>query len=84
MSLARADPSFYGLPADQDLRDERAVAEILHELGHLATLEHCPDRGCLMSFAGSIERVDARGAEFCGSCRARLPHWLRGEVVTLQ
>ena len=84
VSLARAAPSFYGLPADPVLRDERVVAEIRHELGHLATLEHCTDHACLMSFAGSIERADARGAEFCNSCRARLPHWLRGEVVTLQ
>ena len=76
VSLARTDPSFYGLPPDPDLRDERAVAEVLHEMGHLATLEHCPDRGCLMSFAGNIERVDTRGGRFCPACRERLPHWL--------
>jgi len=79
VSLARTDPSFYGLPPDPDLRDERAVSEVLHEMGHLATLEHCPDRGCLMSFAGNIERVDTRGGRFCPSCRGRLPHWLRGK-----
>ena len=79
VSLARTDPAFYGLPPDLDRRDQRAVAEVLHELGHLATLEHCPDRGCLMSFAGNIERVDTRGSSFCPSCRERLPHWLRGE-----
>jgi archaemetzincin len=79
VSLARADPSFYGLPADAGLRDARVVAEIRHELGHLASLEHCLDHGCLMSFAGSIERADARGAVFCGACRERLPGWLRGD-----
>ena len=78
VSLARTDPEFYGLPRDAELRDGRAVCEILHELGHLATLEHCADRGCLMSFAGNIEKVDTRGSQFCGSCAARLPHWLRG------
>ncbi len=78
VSLARTDPSFYGLPADPALRDERAVAEVLHEMGHLATLEHCPDRGCLMSFAGNVERVDTRGSRFCAACTERLPHWLRG------
>jgi len=76
VSLARADSAFYGLPADEARRDERVVAEIRHELGHLAELEHCPDRGCLMSFAGSIERADARGADFCAACRERLPGWL--------
>lgn len=77
VSLARTDPVFYGLPPDGDLRDRRAVAEILHELGHLAGLDHCPDRGCLMSFAGSIEKVDARGARFCPACLTRTPVWLR-------
>ena len=83
VSLARTDPSFYGLPPDPALRDERAVAEVLHEMGHLAALEHCPDRGCLMSFAGNIERVDTRGSRFCGACRDRLPHWLRGPEAVM-
>ena len=78
VSIARTDPAFYGLPADAALRDSRAVCEILHELGHLATLEHCSDRGCLMSFAGNIEKVDTRGSQFCNACAARLPRWLRG------
>jgi archaemetzincin len=78
VSLARTDPSFYGLPPDPALRDERAVAEMLHEMGHLARLDHCPDRGCVMSFAGNIERVDNRGLRFCAACSERLPSWLRG------
>jgi archaemetzincin len=78
VSYARADPGFYGLPLDPDQRDARLVAEIRHELGHLATLEHCPDRSCLMSFAGSVERADTRGSRFCPGCASRLPPWLRG------
>ncbi len=78
VSIARTDPSFYGLPRDQELRDGRAVAEILHELGHLAGLDHCRDRGCLMSFAGNVEKVDTRGSRFCAGCAGRLPSWLRG------
>jgi archaemetzincin len=78
VSLARTDPAFYGLPEDEELRWGRAVAEVLHELGHLAALEHCADGSCLMSFAGNVERVDARGGRFCPACAARLPAWLRG------
>jgi archaemetzincin len=78
VSLARADPEFYGLPEDSELRDSRTVAEIQHELGHLATLDHCPDRSCLMSFAGNIEKVDTRGSRFCEACAAKLPPWLVG------
>lgn len=78
VSLVRADPEFYGLPADSVLRDVRTVGEIRHELGHLAGLEHCPDHTCLMSFAGSVERVDARGGRFCADCVRRLPPWMSG------
>jgi len=78
VSLARTDPRFYGLPADADLQGGRVIAEVLHELGHLATLEHCANRACLMSFAGNVERVDVRGRRFCPDCSARLPSWLRG------
>ena len=60
------------------LRAEARAYEVLHELGHLAGLEHCRDGGCLMSFAGSIERVDSRGSRFCASCATGLPRWLRG------
>ena len=80
VSLARADPVFYGLSSDAELKLGRTVAEILHELGHLAALEHCPDRSCLMSFAGSVERADTRGSRFCAACAARLPAWLRGKA----
>jgi archaemetzincin len=78
VSMARTDPAFYGLAADVERRDARLVCEILHELGHLATLEHCRSSACLMSFAGTVEKVDARGSRFCPDCAARLPRWLRG------
>jgi predicted Zn-dependent protease len=78
VSLARVDPAFYGLPPDPVLRERRAVAEIRHELGHVCGLDHCPDRSCLMSFAGSIEKADTRGDRFCHACASRLPRWLRG------
>ncbi len=78
VSVVRANPEFYGLPADAVLRDVRTVDEIRHELGHLVGLEHCPDHTCLMSYAGSVERADARGGRFCANCVRRLPLWLSG------
>jgi len=81
VSLARLDPVFYGLPADPELRARRAGDELLHELGHLASLTHCADAACLMSFAGAVEKADVRGSAFCGPCRERLPRWLRVEAT---
>lgn len=76
VSLARLDPAYYGLPTDQERFAERAVAEVLHELGHVAGLPHCHDAACLMSFAGSVEKVDVRGSDFCTDCARVLPRWL--------
>jgi archaemetzincin len=77
VSLARLDPLFYGLPRDPALLERRAVDEVLHELGHVASLPHCPAADCLMRFAGTVEKADARGSLFCAACRSRLPPWLR-------
>lgn len=78
VSLARLDPVFYGLRPDPEVLERRTVDEMRHELGHVASLTHCPDAACLMSFAGSVERLDVRGSAFCAECRSRLPRWLRG------
>ncbi len=78
VSLARLDPVFEGLPADDETTARRALAEMLHELGHVAGLLHCGAPDCLMRFAGTVAQADARGAAFCSPCRARLPPWLRG------
>lgn len=77
VSVARLDPGFYGLPPDAEVRLQRTVLEILHELGHVAGLRHCRGQSCLMRFAGSVEAVDLRGSAFCPGCAERLPRWLR-------
>ncbi|MBI3932052.1 MAG: hypothetical protein HY317_01430 [Acidobacteria bacterium] len=77
VSLARLDPALYGLPADPRRATERAVVEVLHELGHVAGLVHCRDFACLMHFAASVEAIDVRGSTFCGACAPQLPAWLR-------
>lgn len=72
VSLARLrEPDVTG--GAGSLLGRRAAAEILHELGHLAGLEHCAEPGCLMRFAATIEAADLRGGTFCASCAARLP-----------
>ncbi len=54
------------------LLEERLVKEVLHELGHLLGLGHCSNKRCVMSFSLSVADVDAKGAEFCGRCAAKL------------
>jgi archaemetzincin len=77
VSLARLEPAFYGRPSDSRVLMDRAVAEVLHELGHVAGLDHCHDFACLMHFAASVEAIDVRGSGFCAPCALVLPPWLR-------
>jgi len=73
VSLARLDPGHYGLPADRELYASRAVAEVMHELGHVAGLAHCSDMECIMYFATNVETIDLRGTGFCSACAGALP-----------
>ncbi len=73
VSLARLTPEHYGLAADDNLLRRRAATEILHELGHVAGLNHCTDFNCIMHFAPNVESIDVRGAHFCSECAAALP-----------
>ncbi|MGD8328960.1 MAG: archaemetzincin [Acidobacteriota bacterium] len=73
VSLARLRQSFYGLPRDNGLTARRAVAEVLHEVGHLAGLAHCDRYDCLMHFSPDVESIDLRGDSFCPDCAAALP-----------
>ena len=49
----------------------RLLAEALHEMGHLAGLEHCDRPGCLMTPAVDVVDVDRRSLVLCGGCAAR-------------
>lgn len=51
---------------------ERTIKEALHELGHLARLDHCGSPGCVMATSGSVPAVDSKNSKFCSRCLARL------------
>ncbi|HEX5130918.1 MAG TPA: archemetzincin [Candidatus Krumholzibacteria bacterium] len=79
VSLARLSPERYGFPPDPDLAARRAVAEIMHELGHVAGLGHCDDFNCIMHFSPNVESIDVRGMTFCRACADALPRNLLAE-----
>jgi archaemetzincin len=68
VSLKRLNPEYYGLRPDPSLILQRAVVEVLHELGHIAGLGHCSDYDCLMNFVAEPESIDVRGASLCPTC----------------
>ncbi len=69
VSAARLHEEFYGMPRREDLLRQRLVKEAVHELGHTFGLRHCPDWRCVMASSHAVERLDVKGAEFCGKCR---------------
>ncbi|MGB9605703.1 MAG: hypothetical protein ACPL88_07485, partial [Bryobacteraceae bacterium] len=67
-SIYRLREEFYGLPPEPTRLLERALRELLHELGHLAGLVHCHDATCVMRPSHSVEQIDARDADYCAAC----------------
>ncbi|ALU12032.1 peptidase M54 [Ignicoccus islandicus DSM 13165] len=76
--LPRLRNETYGLPPDYNALISRLRKEVLHELGHLYGLEHCPNPRCVMAFSNSINEVDAKGEEYCERCRRLLESFIEG------
>jgi len=76
--LARLRNEFYGWLPDEEKFLKRVEKEVLHELGHLLGLPHCPNPRCVMSFSNSILEVDEKEAAFCEVCKKRLMSRLAG------
>ena len=69
MSVHRLDPRYNGFPDDPGITLERAEKEVLHELGHVLGLTHCPNRACVMASAHDIGEIDIEEPSFCRDCR---------------
>ena len=72
ISLRRLRQEFYGLPRDENLFRERALKEVVHELGHTYGLGHCPNRSCVMHFSNSLPDTDLKGWNFCSKCQEKI------------
>ena len=72
VSLYRLRQEYYGLDPDEALFLERAIKEVVHELGHTFGLEHCPNNKCVMHFSNSLADTDVKEARFCDKCRPKI------------
>ncbi len=73
ISLFRLREEFYGRRTNRRKLEQRATKEVLHELGHLLGLGHCPNPGCVMFFSNNLADTDRKPADFCANCRHILP-----------
>ena len=62
--------SIYRLAGDDLIA--RLGKEIVHEIGHLMGLRHCPDRDCVMRFSNTVADTDAKKPELCCKCRRKI------------
>ncbi|MBM4168482.1 MAG: archaemetzincin family Zn-dependent metalloprotease [Ignavibacteria bacterium] len=68
VSSYRLDNSYYGLPADPLLLEQRLIKEAVHELGHTFGLLHCHEYECVMHSSTAVEDIDLKGERLCGMC----------------
>lgn len=69
IGLARLRPQFHNEAASPELFARRTLIEAVHELGHTAGLDHCPNEHCVMNFSRTIEDSDRKGPDFCPRCK---------------
>jgi archaemetzincin len=79
VSLCRLHEEFYSGVTNDELLFERAVKEILHELGHTFGLIHCKNWDCVMRPSLTVEEIDIKGSGFCSSCSSAIP--LKGNIL---
>ena len=77
VSLCRLRNEFYGIKSDKVMLLQRALKEILHELGHNFGLIHCIDWDCVMHSSNNIEEVDIKGEYYCTDCKAEMTEKLK-------
>jgi len=72
IALPRLRQTYYRLPDDINLCEQRVLKEAIHEVGHVFGLHHCDDRRCVMTFSNSLADTDLKSYDFCSRCRRQL------------
>jgi len=72
VSLSRLRSEFYDQKPNPYLLRERTLKEVVHELGHHSSLEHCEHDFCVMHFSPSVKDVDNKKNQFCTECKVKM------------
>lgn len=72
ISLRRLRPEAGPADTRRDILVRRFVSEVIHQIGLIRGLAHCPNNRCVMYLAAAVNEIDKRGSGLCANCRKRL------------
>lgn len=72
ISLRRLRPEAGPPETRRDVLHRRFISEVIHQIGLIRGLAHCPNNRCVMYFAAAVNEIDKRGSSLCANCRKRL------------
>lgn len=72
ISTARLGPEGSPVDARNELVVKRLTSEVIHQMGLIRGLAHCPNNRCVMFQSTSVQDTDKKGLQFCANCRKRL------------
>jgi archaemetzincin len=56
---------------EEKLYFSRILKELVHNLGHLLNLKHCPNPKCVMHFSNTLLEIDGKSENFCDNCKRK-------------
>lgn len=71
VSVRKLDPTRFGCPNEAFLA-RRVQKEVMHELGHILGLNHCPSYACVMRLSRNVSEIDMKPVTYCPMCLLRL------------
>lgn len=72
ISLSRLRSEIGSPESKHEMLQKRLTSEIIHQMGLLRGLAHCPNNRCVMFLSTTIQDTDKKGVQFCANCRKRL------------
>jgi archaemetzincin len=72
ISVARLRPEIGSADSRIESLAKRLLSEIVHQMGLIRGLAHCPNNRCVMFMSTTVQDTDKKGVQFCANCRKRL------------
>ena len=72
ISLSRLRPELGTQDSRSELLRKRLASEVIHQLGLIRGLAHCPNNRCVMFMSTTVQETDKKGLQLCANCRKRL------------